>query len=712
MKKLLLIVLMLLLAHCAAPYVEEIVSPQGSVLTIGNARFEIPKNSVAESTLIRIEKRGIPKKSYEQGFNLSGELFVIKPESLIFEKPLLFSYPMPSENVALGVKIGKGFVPLAGSGVEGETLRAHIFHGGEYYVIQEPEHYGMRDYSETKEGLLIVSDIYVSDYIKNLKEAMRRGDYDLPIWTFSYSKDRSIEDNARFLAEELNKLHGQYGEFRLDVVSFGIGGLVTHCYVADTTLYQKDISPAIIAVGTPFFGSNFANIDSSKKGRSPYRFFFVDGMGDNAKELEPESDFITWITEHRGLTGWRHEELEENKNFASIRAKKRFEGEFPEEYDGDGLVSLYSTQLTPLEPEPFSLNHFELYEDGDVCNTIREFVQLYRTYNWPLLFGKVWVEEDSYSEILERWEKEATLHYRGISFEILLEINENMLKSAPHDAILITNGDNDTYPAWFVQDKGVRQDVMVVNRNLFNIIDNVLFLQKRGLPLELSRQELKNVKHIHENDKIITRSEQLITMLVEQGKRPVVFAATVLEPEQYGYPLRLSGTVYEIGEGDTELGGKYIDVDRTRNLLHEIFSFDKVLSVHFDSLSVDMQSLLMNYAASAFHLSLALRAQEKYDEALKEILFAKQFAQKKERPFFNFNEASLYLKLNESSKADSLFEEILEMPIVDLAMKKNIAEVYFEHGLKEEAIKVLARCLKENPENKDIPKLIKKYQEE
>lgn len=712
MRKLLLVVLLLLLARCAAPYVEEIVSSQGSVLTIGSARFEIPENSVTDSILIRIEKRGVPKKRYEQGFHLSGELFVIKPESLIFEKPLLFSYPVSSENAELGVKIGKGFVPLAGSGVEGETLKAHIFHGGEYYVIQEPEHYGVRDHSETKEGLLIVSDIYVSDYIKNFKRTMRQGGYDLPIWTFSYSNEQSIRDNARFLAEELKKLHEQYGEFSLDVVSFGIGGLVTHCYIVDTTLYQKDISPAIIAVGTPFFGSNFANIDSSKKARSPYRFFFIDGMGDYAKELEFVSDFITWITEHRGLTGWRHEKLEECKNFASIRAKRGFEGEFPEEYDGDGLVSLYSTQLTPLEPEPFSLKHFELFENGDVCNTIREFVQLYRTYNWPLLFSKVWMEEDSYSEILEKWEKEATLHYRGISFEILLEINENMLKSAPHDAILITNGDNDTYPAWFVQDKGVRQDVIVVNRNLFNIIDNVLFLQKRGLPLELSRQELKNVKHIHENDKIITRSEQLIKMIVEQGKRPVVFAATMLEPEQYGYPLRLSGIVYEIGEGDTELGGKYIDVDRTRNLLHEIFSFDKVLSVHFDSLSVAMQSLLMNYAASAFHLSLALRAQEKYDEALKEILFAKQFAQKKERPFFNFNEALLYLKLNESSKADSLFEEILEMPIVDLTMKKNIAAVYYEHDMKEEAIKVLARCLEENPEDEDIPNLIKKYQEE
>ena len=46
----------------------------------------------------------------------------------------------------------------------------------------------------------------------------------------------------------------------------------------------------------------------------------------------------------------------------------------------------------------------------------------------------------------------------------LLEWNYNALASVRTDGVLLTQGDNDTYPAWVLQEgRGIRQDVMVVN---------------------------------------------------------------------------------------------------------------------------------------------------------------------------------------------------------------------------------------------------------
>ena len=127
--------------------------------------------------------------------------------------------------------------------------------------------------------------------------------------------------------------------------------------------------------------------------------------------------------------------------------------------------------------------------------------------------------------------------------DVVMDYNYNVLALLPPDAILVTNGDNDTYPGWVLQRVlGIRPDVAIVNRSLLNTTWYFKQLIQDGLIRFMDLTELETIRE----QTPPPWSDTLIVRLVEAAAvkgYPVYFAHTLYGSPQLEPLLKAGGDI-------------------------------------------------------------------------------------------------------------------------------------------------------------------------
>jgi tetratricopeptide (TPR) repeat protein len=211
-------------------------------------------------------------------------------------------------------------------------------------------------------------------------------------------------------------------------------------------------------------------------------------------------------------------------------------------------------------------------------------------------------------------------------FYIAHDYAYNMLTPLAPGAVVFTNGDNDTFPLWYIQEvEKVRKDVRVVNLSLLNTPWYIEQLrdQEPKVPISFTNAQLAVMGPYQDpqTGNIIWVKDLAVKDILKtnQWRRPLYLAVTV--PDQMGLEKQLSleGLVFRIEPKETQ---KAVDLDKTMQNIYSVFKYGGLLDKNraYDTTVYKDENayrLVQNYTAAHVQAAYQLQLAKRNEEAVK-----------------------------------------------------------------------------------------------
>lgn len=207
----------------------------------------------------------------------------------------------------------------------------------------------------------------------------------------------------------------------------------------------------------------------------------------------------------------------------------------------------------------------------------------------PEIFSEMinWGEVER--NIKQRNEYASKWYHSEISSAGFLNYNYNVISGLKPNAILITAGDNDTYPVWQLQSQGIRTDVTVLNLSLLQIDD---YRNKVFAELKIPRWDTTSLAKENRVDEYEKFKAFIAHLAKYHGERPLYVALTVdnevtkpVEDKMY-----LTGLAYEYSTEATD------NMALLRKNFEQVYALDYLDKVFYKDIASEMAKCLnQNY---------------------------------------------------------------------------------------------------------------------